>query len=762
MNPWWSFLLGLIVAGVPAGAVAWRFKTRAATEKAAREKEEKKRFSAEETLAGTPDGLYRWNAKNGVETCDARLAVLLGLEKGPTSRYGDLLSRFDSDVAQQLDRAVAGLKRDGKPFDLLLPLKDGSRTVQAVGVRSLTEDGSDLAHCLWMRDVSDSRAIGAPDTPVDPVAAATAILRDIAESFPHPLWFRDTTLNVTYANPTTPREDVSRHLAKKAVASSIAVSELTTFKMGGLPQRMEVTEIPLPDGSGTLGFAVDAFQPEPENPLTTPQTAGLDEVEEAAVLDNLTTAVAIYDRRERLTYFNSAFTGLWGVDPEWAAGGPTYGDVLEALREARLLPEVADFRAFKEQELARFKDQDDREEALLHLPNNTSLRAVVSPHRDGGLIFTYEDVTDRLELESSYKTLLAVQRETLDNLYEGVAVFGPDARLQLSNPAFMNMWLLKPEDLGDQPHLADVVEKTRPFYMGYESWDLFKDSLITWLMNREPKSGKLERSDGSVLDYAAVPLPDGAVLLSYLDVSDSALVERALRERAEAMQAADKLKSEFIANLSYEVRTPLNSIVGFADILADQYFGKLNKRQQEYAQGIQESSQTLLTLFSDIMDLANIEAGQLSLELDTVDVHTLLAGVLGLVRERSRKQKLDLDFDCPADIGWVVADEKRLKQVLFQLLTTATKNGTSGDKVALKAKRVDDMVAIAVTSSGSGLTQPDQADLFETVAKGGDPDAAAGMGLTLVRRFIELHGGRVSIDSKPGIGTTVTCYLPGG
>jgi len=690
------------------------------------------------------------------------LAVLLGLEKGATSRYSDLLSRFESDVSQQLDRAVAGLKRDGTVFDLIMPLKDGSRTVQAVGVRSLTEDGSELAHCLWMRDISDSRTIGAPDETVDPVAAATGILRGIAEAFPHPLWFRDTALNITYANPSSPREDVSRHLAKKAVAGDQALSELTTFKISGLPQRMEVTEIPLPDGAGTLGFAIDAFQTDMENGALGAPSTNLDDAEEAAVLDNLTTAVAIYDKRARLTYYNSAYTTLWELDPNWAGEGPTYGDVLEQLREVRLLPEVADFRSFKEDELARFKDQDDRDEALLHLPNNRSLRAIVSPHRDGGLIFTYEDVTDRLELESSYQTLVAVQRETLDNLYEGVAVFGPDGRLQLSNPAFVNIWLLKDIDLGEQPHLTDFIESTRPFYMGYENWDIFKDSLITWLMNREPKSGRLERSDGTVLDYAAVPLPDGAVLLSYLDVSDSALVEKALRERAEAMQAADKLKSEFIANLSYEVRTPLNSIVGFADILADQYFGKLNKRQGEYAHGIQESAQTLLTLFSDIMDLANIEAGQLSLELDTVDVHTLLAGVLSLVRERSRKQKLDLNFDCPADIGWVVADEKRLKQVLFQLLFNATKGGTTGDKVALKATRNEGMVAISVADSGGGLVQTAQADLFETDSKGEIHDGAAGMGLTLVRRFIELHGGRVNIDTKPGKGTTVTCYLPGG
>ncbi len=143
------------------------------------------------------------------------------------------------------------------------------------------------------------------------------------------------------------------------------------------------------------------------------------------------------------------------------------------------------------------------------------------------------------------------------------------------------------------------------------------------------------RRDGSILQAVTVPLPDGNVLLSYLDVTDSQRVEHALRERNEALETAGRLKSEFIANVSYELRTPLNAIIGFAEILTNQYFGELNPRQLDYSRGILDSSHRLLSLINDILDLATIEAGYMTLETQEVDIHTLMSSVLSLTRERA-------------------------------------------------------------------------------------------------------------------------------
>ena len=264
-----------------------------------------------------------------------------------------------------------------------------------------------------------------------------------------------------------------------------------------------------------------------------------------------------------------------------------------------------------------------------------------------------------------------------------------------------------------------------------------------------------------MLRVATVPLPDGNVMLSYLDVTDSTRVERALREKNEALETAGRLKTEFIANVSYELRTPLNAIIGFAEILTNQYFGELNNRQLDYSRGILDSSHRLLSLINDILDLATIEAGYMTLETEPVDIHTLLASVLALTRERARKQSLNLDFDCPPEIGSIIADERRLKQALFNLISNAIKFTPAGGTIAIRARRSDGEVALSVTDTGIGIPREQQQRVFEKFERG-NPQArqsGAGLGLSLVKSFIELHGGRVEMESTPGQGTRVTCYL---
>ncbi len=480
------------------------------------------------------------------------------------------------------------------------------------------------------------------------------------------------------------------------------------------------------------------------------------------MLENVATAIAIYGPDTRLKFYNTAFSTLWRLEEEWLDTEPTLGEVLERLRERRRIPEYADFRAFKKQQLAMFTSLIEPDEGLLHLPDERTLRHFVSTHPFGGLTFIYEDVTDKLALERLYNTLIEVQRETLDNLYEAIAVYGSDGRLKLSNPAYGKIWELSPEDLQGEPHIGDIVEKTRGFFDDGGDWPALKSRIMTRVTGQELSSGQLERRDGSTLQVASVPLPDGNVLLSYLDVTDSTRVQRALRERNEALETAGRLKSEFIANVSYELRTPLNAIIGFAEILTNQYFGELNPRQLDYSRGILDSSHRLLTLINDILDLATIEAGYMMLETENIDIHTLMASVLALTRERARKQNINLEFDCPPDLGALTADERRLKQALFNLISNAIKFTPAGGTIRLAARRDAGGVTLTVADNGVGIPTEDQARVFEKFERG-NPQArqsGAGLGLSLVKSFVELHGGRVEIVSQANKGTTITLYLP--
>ena len=218
-----------------------------------------------------------------------------------------------------------------------------------------------------------------------------------------------------------------------------------------------------------------------------------------------------------------------------------------------------------------------------------------------------------------------------------------------------------------------------------------------------------------MLQEAAVPLPDGNVLLTYLDVTDTARVERALRERNEALETAGRLKSEFIANVSHELRTPLNAVIGFADILNNQYFGELNARQLEYSRGILASSHQLMKLINDILDLATIEAGYMVLETRRVEVFEMLQAVLSLTRERARSRDLALELQCPPDIGVIEADERRLKQALFNLISNAIKFTLPGGAVTLRAERREAELLLTVADTGIGIPQSDQARIVRKI-----------------------------------------------
>jgi len=783
-------LVGLVFVPI----VLWlRRQLRSAVDEALRLDVERSRHA--EVLAAAPDGFYSWNlAADGAvvsEQCSRRLAVLLGLFGGTDATYGDILESFGLSEAAVLSVAVSDLRQHGSGFELELTLRDGHRRVLVVGNRAADAEGKPLADVLWMRDVTEgTTAVDRLSNATHDLAEERDRLRALLDSLPLPIWLRDGDLALVTCNQAYARavDAVSagaaveagaelvpggsmreaRALAARARAAGTPRSESFHLVMGGARRLVEITEAPLPlgdeDNLMTVGMAIDR----------TPQEDLQTQVERhvgahAEVLENLGTAIAIFSTDTRLTFFNTAFSLLWQLDADWLANKPSYANVLDALREHRRLPEVADYRAYKEEELRRFTSLLEAREDLLHLPDERTLRRVVSAHPFGGLLFTYEDVTDALALERSHKTSLAVHRETLDNLHEGVAVFSSDGRLRLSNPSYGRIWDVTAEELAGEPHIAELVERHREFFTTAGDWPAVRDGMLALFSERSARHGRLERSDGSILDYASVPLPDGAVLTTWLDVSDSARVERALRERNEALAVADRLKSEFIANVSAEVRTPLTTILGFSEILSHEYYGKLNRRQGEYTRGITEAGRYLLQVIGDILDLATIEAGQMTLSLNAVDIHAMLTGVLQLTRERLREKRLVMNFDCPLDIGWMVADERRIRQVLFNLLSNSVKFTPPHGQITLSAMRGEDdtgeaEILFTVADTGYGIAPDEQERVFGSFVrtKHDGRQGGAGLGLSLVKSFVELHDGRIEVISAPGEGTTFIIHLPAG
>ena len=444
-------LLALALAVVALSMVAVALNERA---KLNRLRSDQKRLMSDaeishEILATAPDGLFLWVVANNSEACSRRLAVLLGLSDGVRSTFRAVMDCFTGNDAKILTGHAHKLRSQGAPFECVVTTKNGQRRLLVVGVRAGAGEHRDeaLADVIWMRDVSDL----AP-----PAEGASISARDIIEAMPMPAWLRGGKLGVQAANlmaRTVAAPEAARELADRAQSAGKTIHERHLLTaIDGAPRLLDITESPLP-GGGTLGLAQDLTRSEET------QSAFARHIQaQNDVMETLATAIAIFDGDQRLSFFNSAYAQLWDLNPAWLADKPSLSDVLERLREQRRLPEVANFKAFKAEQTGQFGLLDGPLETQMHLPNGTALRVVTSPHPLGGLVFAFEDVTGHLDLERNYKTLTAVQRATLDNLYEGVCVFGADGRMQLHNPSFARIWKLPATESPNGLHMQTFVD----------------------------------------------------------------------------------------------------------------------------------------------------------------------------------------------------------------------------------------------------------------------------------------------------------------
>lgn len=722
---------------------------------------------AREILAVAPDGIFLWDHATGGISCSRRLADMLNLKAGTLARYDDIRECFSDNERQELEQNVSLLRAKGTPFEITL--QRGLSVFQAFGSRASGPDDVAVADIVWMRDITDLGGATDQGTDRNMSGLEDKHLTALLDTLPIPLWLRDPELNVAFKNRAAERVDgFDDDLAARARTSRAPLIGTATFYENGASKTMRVTETPLSTNNtgkgGTIGFAVDI-------PEVSRQVEAAPKIDHSAghanpsdMLQPLDIGVVVFDADTQVTAANRAFANLWNLDADWLDTRPTMADLLIKLRELRRLPEVADFAEFRRGEIDRFGTLKSIYEDDMHLPDGRTVRRRISPLEDGGLVMACEDVSGSLDLKRSLKSLDRVQRTTLENLREGVIVFGADGRLQLTNQRMLELWDLTSDDLVQDLRLPDVIQALgMRMAADNEPWQDRKTRIAAEILDRQASTGRVELINGHMMAFANIPLPDGATLVSYVDITDSFRVEEALRERARTLAEADRMKTEFIAKVANEVRTPLNTIHGFADILGKEMFGELNNRQREYADGILETSNRLSDVVADILDLATIEAGRMKLSKDTVDGHTILLDAFNSVSERAQQKNLQMNFDCPPDIGWLSADERRLKQVFINLLNNAVTFTPKLGTVTLSAERDDDGLTVLINDSGPGIPKSERDRVFEPFAHAGEGTRAGdgpGLGLTIVRKFMELHGGAVEIRSNKARGTTVVCVLP--
>lgn len=675
------------------------------------------------------------------------------------SRFLELLARFETL---------------GDPFTFDTVLRQADKPVRLQAVQNGTSKS------LWLLDRTEQKSREAEWVREKAVLdAELAKLTTILQALPRPVWMRKLSGQIVWVNKTfaesmdLPQEDcikdgiefsprvgvsTSRALAAKAVETGVTQQEDRHVVVAGMRRLYRVYEIPVIVEGCIVGLAVDQTEVEE---TTNELNRHLSAFEET--LEQVGAPIAIFGSDQTLQFYNQAYQQLWQFQDPFLKAHPSYSDMLEDLRERRKLPEVVDFARYRRERLQMFTALIETQEEMWHLPDGTTIRHLAIPHPLGGLMFVTEDVTDKLALESSYNTLIAVQQETLDNLAEGIAVIGSDGRLKLSNPAFAQIWELDGEALAVNPHVNELMEQMRPLLSTDDDWNTARQAMVARLLDRSPRElEEITRADHSVVEHASVPLPDGNVLHSYLDVTARTRVEAALRATNRALAAADKLKSEFVANVSYQLRTPLSTIIGFAEILTNQYFGPLNDRQMDYAKTILEASRKLLALINTVLDLATIEAGRMLLSRRPVELKRLFSEAATMIASWAERQQLAVVIDCPDGLVQPEIDERRIQQVLFNLLTNAVQYTPPGGTITLSASQSEGTTTITVADTGIGMTDGERERVFNKFERA-NPQArqpGVGLGLSLVKSLVELHGGRIELRSVVNEGTQVVFTLP--
>lgn len=714
-----------------------------------------------------------------------RFARMLGLDE-PAGSLAELGGRDNAGLGQkdlaELEARVRETQRTGKRFTLNLAIKGSDRRLTVVGSIADNVIYPNGAASLWFFDSTENvRELEQRTRESDEARSAFSALAGLIEAAPIPMWHRRPDMNLHFVNqayveavgatdglqvvddgvellePENGRS--AADYAAEAAAENTQKERIVSATLNGERRQLRVFDIPL-GASGVAGVAIDVQD------LVDTQLE-VRELSEAQrdLLNLMSAGVAQFDARHGLSFANLPFQSLFSFRDQWISEKPEFARVLDRMRENGKLPEVRDFPAWRKEREEWFRASDPAEENWL-LPDGTHLRVLVQPIPDGGLLMIFEDRTEQAQLARARDILLRVRTATFDNLFEAIAVFAADGRLSIWNRLFAETWKLSDDQLIKHPRLDELLPLLAEHLKEPTQITVLGELIRMTSSSRSQRQSKAIFADGRMFQIATIPLPDGNTLFTMLDMSDTLKIEQALRDRNSALQDADAIKGKFLANMSYEFRTPLTSISGFADLLKAGIAGDLPPQAMEYVDAIVQSADRLSEQINTVLDYSQIEAGALPLAFEYIDVPALVEQIATAKTQMAEATGVMLKVECGEAKGGISLDSKRIIQAVGQVLDNAIRYHRQGGEVLFFARWRDDMLELVVSDNGPGIDDKDvqrlSPDGMPTGGGGGDAADAMtrGLGLPLARQIIESHGGTFHLHSAQGEGTTIIMALP--
>ena len=779
LSPFAAIILGVVLA-VWLGAAIWALTSGQRMRREGTQAQGKLDRLAI-LLASAPAAPIIIHPDGRVEAAD-RLAKWLGKTRVPA--FASELTAADGglepDDAAALAREIAAAQRAGRTFSLPVRAAGSARLLLVRGAPAgpgLAESGGVV---LWIFDATDSQAeIESLKGHVDQLREALEALAGLVEAAPFPMWHRGADLRLSLVNSAYVRavdapsaaEVIAGGIelveaaggvspqaaAADAVAQDRAVERMVPATIDGERRTMRVVDVPL-GPAGVAGYAVD--QHDLEQARVEQRRL---EAAQRDLLDRLSAGVARFGPDRTLRFWNQPFISLFALRQDALVDAPLFERVLDQMRDARRLPEHRDFPAWRTERRNWFLSPEPREENWL-LQDGTHLRVYAQPLPDGGLLLIFEDRTEQVQLSSARDTLLRVRTATFDNLFESIGVFSADGRLQMWNSRFRAVWGASEELLASHPRIDDLMRAVQAQLAKPAQSNLVRELVRAATVERKQRAGRVGFADGRIFEFAAMPLPDGNALFTMLDITDSRRVEQMLRDRNEALEQADKVKTAFVTNMSYELRTPLTTIAGFAEMMSAGYAGDLSEAAKGYVDGILQSSARLSMLIDNVLDLTQGEVGNLPIERAAVDLGLVTQGSVARHREQAAAKGIDLAVAVQDSLGTIQGDARRIGQAIDHLLENAIRYCARGARILIHGDGTAENARIVVSDSGPGIPPAQQKAVFDPAARAGQArnGGRAGIGLPLARQLAEAHGGRLDLLSQPGQGTMVTIELPRG
>jgi signal transduction histidine kinase len=711
-----------------------------------------------------------WWGSNKVLTCSPELSKKFGVSQNAQMSPQYIKYLFESFDFKAFFRSV----HVGDTYSQECKAASEESIFYIFGSAKRVRD--DWCYTLWFRNVSHQKSkTELHNDIINELRTERDIMKDILDNVPLPLWYKDTHkkllfCNKAYANTleTTPDQAVVDQVLLKSWQQGGRTPDLTELVLKTKQRQtqqshivmknerhyVEFSEVLTPKGF-VLGCLHDLSQQE-----MLQQEIGHLGKSTHEILEVISLPVIIYNNNKQVEFFNNPYIKMFELDPSWLETKPTFSEVLEELRAKRKIPDTEDFQVYKNKQLACFNNLLAPIEDIAYYPDGRTVRMVTAPYHNGGLMITVNDITDWLTLERRYNTLLAVHRQVADNLFEGLVVFGSDHKLQLYNSAFCRMWHYNEDELTPAPHLDTIIDKikTRIDYKHYDaSWGNFTNRIRAKIIDRSAtKEGRIKLHDEVVYDFSSTPLPDGSSLLTFLDVSDRYRIEKSLLERSEALELAHGIKSDYIAMIHQGIKYPLRGILlNFADMLEKKY-GDINPKYQERVKSIWLEIDHILRFIENVNDLASIESGNTSLNIEEVNIVQVMEDVKATLLESALEKKLQISLDYhDQDAYHLQGDLKRLKQIFFNLLRNAISFAVSEELIKIHITELANEIHIEVSNAKAMIPYEDTYGASKKLKKG--ENIITGLGFSLIKRIATLHGGSVKLNHQNG--TSVRCIL---